>query len=88
MQRPCSVYYFMADFEIVGAITNVELIARGRGIRELARFNRTYGQANWRKLKGDATIRLENGQTRRAELHWYEGHGIGKQEMKRKRYLD
>jgi hypothetical protein len=25
---------------------------------------------------------------RLAELHWYEAHGIGKKEVKRKRYLD
>jgi len=25
---------------------------------------------------------------RKAELHWYEAHGIGKPELKRKRYLD
>lgn len=74
----------MADFEIVGEIENVETIARGRGIRERARLNRTYG----RKLKGAATIRLRNGELRGAELHWYEGHGIGKIEFKRKRYLD
>lgn len=78
----------MADFEIVGEIENVETIARGRGIRERARLNRTYGTSNWRKLKGDATIRLRNGELRGAELHWYEGHGIGKIEVKRKRYLD
>ena len=23
-----------------------------------------------------------------AELHWYEAHGIGKKEIKRKRYLE
>jgi hypothetical protein len=23
-----------------------------------------------------------------AEIHWYEAHGIGKREFKRKRYLD
>ena len=66
----------------------MKLIARGRGIRELARLNRAYGRANWRKLKGNATIRLRNGDLRTAELHWYEGHGIGKLEYKRKRYLD
>jgi hypothetical protein len=38
--------------------------------------------ASWRKLKGIALIRLENGETRRAELHWYEAHGIGKKEFK------
>ena len=78
----------MVDFEIVGDISNVQTIARGRGIREIARLIRTYGRTNWRKLKGEATIRLQSGILRRVELHWYEGHGIGKMEIKRKRYLD
>jgi hypothetical protein len=30
-------------------------------------------------------IELENGSIR---LHWYEAHGIGRQELKFKRYLD
>jgi hypothetical protein len=38
-------------------------------------------------MKGAATVRLANGRVRRAELHWYEAHGIGKKEFKRKRYL-
>jgi hypothetical protein len=33
-------------------------------------------------------IRLRNGRIRKAELHRYEAHGIGKKEIKRKRYLD
>ncbi len=33
-------------------------------------------------------IRLRTGTIRRAELHWYEAHGIGRKELKRKRYLD
>ena len=78
----------MADFEVIGEITDVEQIARGQGIREIARLNRIYGRTRWRKMKGEATIRLANGRVRRAEVHWYEGHGIGKLELKRKRYLD
>jgi hypothetical protein len=39
-------------------------------------------------MKGVARIRLLNGEVRRAELHWYEAHGIGKKEIKRKRFLD
>lgn len=31
-------------------------------------------------------IRLRNGRVRKAELYWYEAHGIGKEEIKRKRY--
>jgi hypothetical protein len=38
--------------------------------------------------KGETKIRLRNGRVVRAELHWYEGHGIGQKEFKRKRYLD
>jgi len=47
-----------------------------------------YGKGRWRKMKGEALIRLASGQVRRAELHWYEAHGIGKRNMKFKRYLD
>jgi len=31
---------------------------------------------------------LINGKIRLAEIHWYEAHGIGRKEIKRKRYLD
>ena len=76
------------NFEIIGGISHVETIARGTGIRELPRLRRTYGAGNWRKRKGVARIRLENGDMRTAELHWYEAHGIGRREFKRKRYLN
>jgi len=33
-------------------------------------------------------VRLRSGALRRAELHWYEAHGIGRKEIKRKRYVD
>jgi hypothetical protein len=39
-------------------------------------------------MKGVAMVRLFSGRVRRAELHWYEAHGIGRRELKRKRYLD
>src|SRR5262245_48115541 len=45
------------------------------------------GEGRWRKMKGVARIRLADGSVRRAELHWYEAHGIGKKELKVKRYL-
>jgi len=75
-------------FEILGPITNVATIAVGRKIRELDRIQKLYGKGRWRKMKGEALIRLASGRVRRAELHWYEAHGIGKRLMKRKRYLD
>jgi len=76
------------DFEILEEISDVETIARGQGIRELRRLRRVYGTGNWRKMKGIARIRLASGRIRLAELHWYEAHGIGRKEFKRKRYLD
>lgn len=76
------------DFEIVGEITVVETITAGKGIRDLKRLRRNYGKGRWRKMKGTARIRLIGGRIRLAELHWYEAHGIGKKEIKRKRYLD
>ena len=75
-------------FEIIGDITDIEPIATGSAIREVTRLRRQYGRGRWRKLKGIALIRLANGRIRRAEIHWYEAHGIGKREIKRKRYMD
>ena len=75
-------------YEIVGEITNVEPIAVGRRIRDLPRLRRLYGRGRWRKLKGVALVRLRTGRIRTAELHWYEAHGIGRKEIKRKRYVD
>lgn len=72
------------DFEIVSEITKIELIAVGRGIRARKRLQKNYGKGRWRKLKGVATIRLDDGAVRLAELHWYEAHGIGKREFKLK----
>ena len=75
-------------FEIIGEITDIETIAVGTKIRELARLRRKYGPGRWRKIKGIAQVRLRSGRIRLAELHWYEAHGIGRKQIKRKRYLD
>ena len=74
-------------FEILSEIVEVQSIAIGREIRALRRLQRLYGKGRWRKMKGVATIRLASGRIRRAELHWYEAHGIGRKELKRKRNL-
>jgi len=78
----------MDSFEILGEISDIELIAVGGRIQDVGRLRKQYGSGRWRKLKGVALIRLRNGHVRRAELHWYEAHGIGRKEIKRKRYLD
>ena len=75
-------------FEIIGEISQIESIAISSSIREIARLQKQYGPGRWRKMKGVATIQLANGEVRQAEIHWYEAHGIGKKEFKRKRYLD
>lgn len=76
------------DFDILEEITHVEMMAVGKRIRELSRLEKQYGAGRWRKMKGEARIRLKNGRIVRAEIHWYEAHGIGRKEFKRKRYLD
>lgn len=76
------------SFEIVTEIENIEIIAVGSKIRDLDRLPKMCGKGCWRKLKGTARIRLANGRVRLAELHWYEADGIGRKELKRKRYLD
>jgi hypothetical protein len=75
-------------FEIISDIMEVETIAVGKSIRDIARLRKQYGLGRWRKLKGIATVRLFDGRIKKAELHWYEAHGIGKRKMKIKRYLD
>ena len=69
-------------------IEKVEIIARRFSIRDLERLRRDYGGREWRKLKGEARVELEDGSIRLAELHWYECHGVGKREIKIKQLLD
>lgn len=75
-------------FEIVGDIRSIELIAVGGRIRDIMRLRKQYGSGRWRKLKGIATVRLEDGTLRKAEVHWYEAHGIGRKKIKIKQFLD
>ena len=75
-------------FEIVGDITDIEIIAVGSSIRILPLIRKRYGKGRWRKLKGIANARLADGTIRLAEVHWFEAHGIGRKMMRIKRYLD
>ena len=75
-------------FEIIGEITNIEIVAVSSSIRDIARLRRQYGPGRWRKLKGVAMVRLGNGKIRQAEIHWYEAHGIGRKKLKIKRLLE
>lgn len=75
-------------FEVVSPIANVQVIASGPSVRARSYLRKAYGPARWRKMKGMATVRLPNGAVREVELHGYEAHGIGKRDMKIKRYLE
>ena len=75
-------------FEIIGEIEEIETIAIGGRIRDIMRIQKQYGLGRWRKLKGFADVRLQSGTVRKAELHWYEAHGIGRKKMKIKRFID
>jgi hypothetical protein len=76
------------SFDVIGKIEEIETIAIGGVIRDIMRLQKQFGVARWRKLKGCAMVRLHSGSIRKAELHWYEAHGIGKRKMKIKRFLD
>lgn len=76
------------EVELVGEIRDVETIAVGRRIRELERLTENFGRGRWRKLKGTAMVRVPTGRIRLAEVHWYEAQGIGKRDLKIKRFLD
>ena len=78
----------MVDFTVVGEIEDIETFAIGRRIRERKRLRKKYGKGRWRKRKGVATVRLADGAVKDAELHWYEATGIGRRELKIKRYID
>jgi hypothetical protein len=70
------------DFEIIGSITEIEVIAIGNRIRDIARLRKRYGRGRWRKLKGIVTVRLLDGTIHTVEVHWYEAHGVGQVEHK------
>ncbi len=75
-------------FKILGQIVNIEPIATGTAIRERKRLWKTYGKARWRKLKGIARVEFSDGTMCKAEVHWYEAHGIGAKEHKIKRIVE
>ena len=80
------MYFDIVD--IVGPITDIETIAAGPAVRQISRLHRQYGRGRWRKLKGIATVRIASGALRRAEIHRYQAHGIGRVHHKIKRFLD
>lgn len=73
---------------IVGRVTVIQNIAVGAKIRDARRLRKMYGKGRWRKVKALATVELIDGQIRFAEVHYYEAHGVGRKDLKVKRFLD
>lgn len=76
-------------------IKEIELIARGHGIRKVRKLIKKYFNdkkptvaTDWTKKKGYGTVEDEHNKKREAELHWYECKGKEKVEFKVKRWKD
>ncbi|MCL4869040.1 MAG: hypothetical protein KJ063_08735 [Anaerolineae bacterium] len=76
------------NFEFLNQITAIEVIARGEGVRARHYLNRCYGRGRWRKMKGRAIIRYEDGEIWLAEIHWFEAEGIGQRDHKAVHHLE
>lgn len=74
--------------ELASKITDIEIIAVGTSIRELADLKADYGGERWRKLKGKAFVMKNDGSIVWAEVHWYECNGIGRRRLKVKEELE
>jgi ribonuclease D len=72
---------------ILGDIREVTTIAAGASVRETKRLRKMYGRSRWRKLKGQARVRLPDQTVCLAEVHWYEAHGVGRKEIKVKHII-
>jgi hypothetical protein len=75
-------------YDRIGEVTNIQIIASGKGVNIRSFLNRKFGRGKWRKLKGNALIKYDNGEIWLVELHWYEAHGIGKRLEKVKYKLE
>ena len=73
--------------DIIGEITQIEIIVRGVGVDARHALNHKYGRGNWRKLKGLAEVKYPDGSIWLVEVHWYTAHGIGRRDPKDKRKI-
>ncbi len=71
-----------------GKLAAIPQIAEGAGIRQDSELEAAVVPGRWRRLKGVGLVRSADGTMARAEIHWYEAHGIGRKKMKIKRFLD
>ncbi len=77
------------DFQLLSGITHITNIAVGSNIHDLEYYEKAYGKGRWRKVKGIATVKPNEGnKIYIAEIHWYEADGIGKFDFKIKDYIE
>ncbi|HEX8694151.1 MAG TPA: hypothetical protein VF746_17145 [Longimicrobium sp.] len=77
------------EFEVIGPIRRVKTIASGRRVKARDRLNQLFGLGRWKKRKAEATVRMRSdGSIRKAEIHWFEAHGVGRVLGKIKYFLD
>ena len=76
------------NFEYLEDIYNIEIIAKGKGVRNRHYLNQKYGRGRWRKLKGRALVQYADGKIAVAEIHWFEATGIGRVEDKAIRNIE
>ena len=77
----------MKEFEVLGEIRDIETIAVGRGHLYQSLSGSHLWQGRWRKMKGITTVRLADGAICKAEIHWFEAHGIGRKDFKIKKVI-
>jgi hypothetical protein len=77
----------IGEFELVSEISKIETIAVNVSIHDRFKLTSKYGGNRWRKLKGIALVRFPSGAIQKAEVHWYEAHGVGRRKMKIKQVL-
>ncbi|QTA87098.1 hypothetical protein [Desulfonema magnum] len=76
------------DFKLLSEPSATQIIAANLSVRIHAKLKSQYGGRRWRELKGISYVRFPNGEIRKAEVHWYEAHGVGRRKMKVKRILE
>jgi hypothetical protein len=75
-------------FEIISPIENIEIIAVGSGIRDVERLRKIHESGRWRKLKGRAIVRLEEGFECEAEYNGTKRMASTKGKLKSRNYLN
>ena len=76
------------SFEISGQFTGSKRSPAEVKFVTFVYLEERFGPGDWLKLKGFATVRLEDGTMHEAEIHWYETDGVGKRWVKIKRFFE